>query len=484
MVLVSYLRRSLLIISVLAINTMLSCYSSPPTWPIERQDCASTLSQSTTVSTDNIVAYIDESASMRGFLYMNWNDETTQQTIYSRTLAKLQDIVTSEANLHFYMRRVSESVGRFESSGSEFDRATHDASFYHKGITNIAKAVQTFTESVPSRQSTNNQIDQEKSVARLHILISDGIESKVAGGVDPSSLKVSLQSLIKQGWAGCVIGVKSQFADAAIIPETNDQLRIAWESGNDVKKFRPFYLFIFSPDHNRLKEFVEALKKRIKEIIATVPNYETDSLLQEYDFTTLYTDPCMPDGTKWNISSTNKRSLLIPEASKTGLKYTLWLDVNTSVESYNLVITKLPLTNNALDGLTQKEIANLLDWKLTPYCPQDIECSRQRYPQVLIDGEPLINSDGTIALKLKADWGIPGKRRDWCFYNLEGVFSREKLAQNDGPNWIHKWSTDQDYIISETTKTYRFPRVVAGLWNNDFIKEKTAASLQFRIGPY
>jgi hypothetical protein len=117
--------------------------------------------------------------------------------------------------------------------------------------------------------------EKEELPARFHILITDGVQStkqqvsvhSCVAGSDYVCVKKAIAGLLDKGWGGCVIGLRSEF-HGKVYSELDHGKAIPYESKrSDSKTYRPFYLYLLSPDRAALDKLVEALKARLRTIV-------------------------------------------------------------------------------------------------------------------------------------------------------------------------------------------------------------------------
>ena len=162
----------------------------------------------------------------------------------------------------------------------DLSQAAVNRSLYAGKETNLAGAIKTFSEPL-------DQNAEVKSPPRFHILVTDSVQSSdknnasagCAQGSDSFCVKKQLLELVNNGWGGAILGMKSEF-DGNVYSEIAHKA-VPYSSGKDANKFRPFYLYIFSPDRAALDKLVDSLRQRLTPL-------GREDTLREYALTSDY----------------------------------------------------------------------------------------------------------------------------------------------------------------------------------------------------
>ena len=125
-------------------------------------------------TTDNLVVYLDTSASMAGYVSPNGKTAfaaTPDGTIFSKTLLELRNVITSlSPQPQVVVRKVDAEVSAPSFSDLDLSKASLDRSFYNGRETNLAGAIKSFAETLDKNAD-------DKSPPRFHILVTDGVQS-------------------------------------------------------------------------------------------------------------------------------------------------------------------------------------------------------------------------------------------------------------------------------------------------------------------
>lgn len=432
-----------------------------------------------------LVVYLDTSASMAGYVTPDG------QNVFGAALRTLRDVVTSFRNpLEVSVRSVDASVRAPDPDGAlALQKASINMGLYRGGETDLAGAIASFD---PSRTRDGAQADgigsadaaQPEPVERFHVLITDGVQSKKAQdtkqaclkGSDSTCVREKIIHLLKKGWGAYVIGLRSQF-HGTVYSEVNPSLRVQYDtSDSNPKRFRPFYLYIFSPDRTALDEFVAGLRERLR----TVAPAETMRVLA---LTSPYTE------------RTQKAEVTIPEASDDAVEIyeqldepaRLALEVNQDVdEAAPLsveVAVEVPWSQHVRDSGTPQELSSLLRWQVVPVKPAEGGGTAEgvRYAVVKADPKSRLDGQGRVVVRLTAGWPRTTAEPAWRAYALRGYL---ELGMGHEPlPWIRHWSTDLDINIEQADRTLNLESVLTGLWRNPVLEEQVVAEVFLQVGP-
>lgn len=489
-----FLPTRVLFIGCLLLFTLCSCDGGPdpPTWAkIIPKDSTKPETQSIQ-ATNHLVVYLDTSSSMAGYVSPDgkvaFASSPDGQTVYSHTLQELRNVVTSlNPPVEVVFRRVNATVSQPVFSDLELNQASVNRGTYTGKETNLAGAINIFAQPLKSDESKGkDKEDEEKPTlpARYHILITDGVQStnqqrtdtSCTAGSDYVCIKKKLAALMEKGWAGTVLGIKSEFG-GKVYSEINKGQAIPYVSKKkDVNTYRPFYLYLFSPDQASLDKLVEVLKERLRPVIGQPEG------IREYALTSLY------------AAGFAKAEIVIPKTSADYLekskareedpvRFTLRVDMNTEksgAKPFTVVIDP-SWSKHALDAGTPKELAGLIKWDIVPVYPNNTQDNSQgsmRLPIIKISKED-VGDDGKVLLEMDAQWppgvGNPG----WRVYRLEGHLNLDKQS----PPWVQQWSTNLDTSGDAANRTLNLESALAGLWRNAFMEKQVVAGIYLRVGP-
>ena len=468
----------------IAVGAGLGCPSPPKWW----QSCVGTKEPPATVSveaTDHLVVYLDVSASMKGFVAERQETEAASaQTVFSKSLMGLRNVVTTlQPQAKVVLRLVDKEV---HPPSDVFQLAQYAITrdWFNRNETNLAGAVSAFQEAV------ENPSAQGARPARFHILVTDGVQStkerlsdvRCLQGSDVDCVKEKINELLSQGWGGTILGVRSDF-NGQVFSETKPDWEITYTTDPDnPETFRPFYLYIFSPDRAAL----EPLVKKVKEVLR--PLLKSPAHLREYPLTASYVAGAA-DGeiaaTDEDLFTVNKEST----APVGALCFNVDMDGaavrrtahgqagdSSTPEAPAIQLTlRIPWSQSALDSGTPQEVAGLVKWELRT--GQVASEKGARYPEMRIVGSTA-NADGSVTLRITSRWEEhAGKRREQI-YLLAGHLDLEKPA----PPWVSQWSTDTDTTKEEAPRTLNLNVSLANLWNNRFLQQQEIAAVCLRVG--
>jgi hypothetical protein len=439
--------------------------------------------------TDELVVYIDTSSPMKGYVAPDG------QSIFSRTLRALREFATTlDPPVNVRLRTVDSVVSAARSSAAISDAST-DPGFYTGFETNLAGAIGSFSECeqpLPNRTSDqtktqpvgnpDNPGPQPTNTPRFHILVTDGVQysrkqsndAPCASGSDAYCVRLKILELMNKGWAGAIIGLRSQFCCAFFSEKS--QRPVAYDtSKREPKDYRPFYLYIFSPDHEALDKLVARLKESLRASLdnkilmlrelALTPRYSTgDTIFDDADF-----QPA--DKTKLSCRKVDDQNPLY-------LSLRLREEAKAVRVPFQLAVS-IPWTQHALDCGSPKELSNLLKWELRPAYPKQ-ESPGYRYPEVSMDFKKAnVDDSGRIIFQAEAIWPRAAGASAWRAYRLIGLLNQE----SNTPEWVREWSTDMDTLSGMGNRTLDLTTALLGVWRNPILKEQVVADLFLRIGP-
>jgi len=488
--------KSKFIFVFLLLAQLIACSIEPPAWKEIDPDCSvGQVSENKEIkeASECLIVYLDSSVSMAGFV------STTQETIFSRSLQEIRSLSNDPLVRKILVRRISLTTGKIESSDT-LQQASRDPKFYDAKYENLNTAVELFSQPV---EDSNLEIP-----AKFHVLITDGVQSTEDKTVDTVYIQQSIRQLLEKGWAGAVIGIRSQF-DGLIYSEVLALRRLNASSQNKTKrvilpkitfpyktstvspeKYRPFYIYIFSPDQKSLEALMGKLKEKLNGILseqnidATKPD-----VLHELALTSAYVKTAAEKLPKIKLIKYDDDKLNIDrKKSMDGdiAKFTVWVDLKRAKTENKAVlevtINEIPWSESASLLASQSQLSNMLDWSISPVYPTSESKQRALYPETQLTPsiKPSINTEtGEVSLSLDIWWPQQLGTPDWRVYCLKARLKTD----NTVPPWIKEWSTREDENPEQTHKTYDLESTLGGLWNNSILNEQTIVKAYFRVGP-
>lgn len=431
--------------------------------------------QQPAAAADQLVVYLDTSASMAGYV----DDDPSAGTVYSRTLQELRNFVTLlNPPLTVLVRRVDTNVG-VPLNDMTLSRASLDKRTFNGADTNLAGALDLFPQAVAAGQPGGGNLPP-----RFHILVTDGVQSasqqqpdlSCTAGSDQLCVRRRILDLLNKGWGGCVIGLRSEF-DGNVYSEVNRAGRMSGviryaSVADQPQSRRPFYLYIFSPDRAALEPFITTLLSRLRPLV----NGQADAL-HVLPLTLQYAE-----GATQAVSSVPKSAAaLLAVRKRQGPdvpEFTVAVDTDTAQKGpqpFTLSVT-VPWSQAVLDSGRAQELAQLVTWELTPIYPKTPE-SNTRYPEVKVVGQE-VNDAGHILVQATAQWPPDVGKLCWRGYRLEGRLRPEAGA----PQWVRDWSTDLDTTAGQANKTLYLESALLGLWRNPVISNQLVAEASLVVG--
>jgi hypothetical protein len=476
---------SLVVVLVLSIT---ACSTRPPEWPDVLKNANSTSPPPPTSpveTTNELVIYLDTSASMAGYVTRDG------QSIFGKTLRELRFATGTFANsdARVLVRRIASDIGP-ALADMELTSASQDQNIYRGGETNLAGAIQSFRNSTTPASNTQTQTTNTKTSAsdnpkpdpipRFHILVTDGVQSTRQGnatgdcatGSDQFCVRQKIGELLQAKWGGCILGIRADF-HGKVYSEVN-RSAIPYETHtNDPASFRPFYLYVFSPDPRALDSLVTSLKQRLRGL---VPKSEP---IRELNLSFPYST-----GPAEFEASVAKEARGFIERSKDRegppAKLTLRVDVDTEKSGAKpfSIVAKLPWSDHALDTANEAELAQLLTWKVEGVYPAPADSGGKRFPEVRIN-QTHVDRPGHITIDATAGFASGTGEPSWRVYRIQATLNLNQIS----PSWIKEWSVDLDTTRDVGNRTFNLETALLGLWSASTTKDHVVAEAYLRIGP-
>src|SRR6185369_4414574 len=214
-----------------------------------------TNSQPPPATTEELVVYLDTSASMAGYVTRDG------QSIFGKALRELRYATGTFGNsdVKVSVRRIASDVGP-ALTDMELTSASQDQNLYRGGETNLAGAISAFknptrvngTKQSAHASASPSDDPEAEPIPKFHILVTDGVQSTKQGsathdctaGSDQFCVRQKIGELLGNKWGGCILGLRADF-HGKVYSEVN-RSAIPYETRtNDPATFRPFYLYIF-----------------------------------------------------------------------------------------------------------------------------------------------------------------------------------------------------------------------------------------------
>jgi hypothetical protein len=447
----------------------------PPKWDSCQSTQKTQAASQPVPTTDNLVVYLDTSASMAGYVSQGGKMSLTVSpdgnTVFSKTLLELRNVVTTMSpQPQVVIRRVDTNVSAPSFSDLDLSQASINRDFYKGKETNLAGAIKTFSEPLDPHA-------EAKTPPRFHILVTDGVQSSAtnntnlncAQGSDSFCVKKQLLELVNNGWGGAILGLRSEF-QGNVYSEIAHKA-VPFSSGKDASKFRPFYLYVFSPDRAAVEKLVDSLRHKL------APLGKEDAL-REYALTTDYTS-----GTATVEIAQDKQTKELlevrqdkdKEGENARITVKSSLDTETRGGQQFVLSIKPAWSNHALSGGSPDELAGLIKWELKQVFPVN-EKSDLRYPNFKLVKQEIKN--GKAELTFESGWSKDNGSTAWRMYHLVGELDVEKNA----PPWVAAWTTNLDTTVESANKTLNIESSLANLWKNSVLEHYPVAELCVRVG--
>lgn len=423
--------------------------------------------------------YLDTSSSMAGYVLPGG-----KSSVFSHTLQELRNFSTIvRPPVSVYVRRVDAKVGE-ALNDTYLTQASITRSAFNGRETNLAGAIQTFNldhrNEAAVQQVAHAANEAPAPVPRFHVLVTDGVQSTsqrhddtCTTGSDQFCVRKRILELLDKQWGAYVIGIRSEF-DGKLYSEINHSVLSYKTQDKNTGTYRPFYLYLFSPDRAALDDLVATLQLRLRAIA------NQDDAIRVLALTSRYAD------------GLGKGQLSIPKESSSALtsqattqeegpaRFTLKVSLDTEQSGPKpfSILARIDWSPALTNSGTPSEMASLVKWDLAPVYPPETSGKKPRLPEVrIVDSQP--QADGTVNLHLTAQWPPANGSTDWRGYRLEG---RLKLDQQT-PEWIRQWSTELDVTPDTGNRTLFLESALLGLWRNPQIEKQVLARMYLRVGP-
>lgn len=460
-----------------AILMVASCkgIEDPPRWDLcQTKD---DISAQPIPSTDDLVVYLDTSASMAGYISPNgktlFSASPDGNTVFSKALLEIRDVVTMlspEPNVA--VRRVDTIVSRPTFNNLDLAIASRDRGYFKGKETNLAGAIRSFSEPLDPES-------ESQAPPKFHILVTDGVQSTAKDnpsdtcvkGSDARCVKKGLRDLINKGWGGVVLGLRSEFN--GILYSEIAPISMQVSTGKDPKNYRPFYLYIFSADRVALDNLVQALRRRLSPLAGDA-NYREYQLSASYSAGPASIETYTDKGSEGILSITQEK-VKDGEIPRLTVRSKLSA-VKSGLQSFSVIV--MPnWSDSALAGGSPDELASALKWELKQVFPIE-EIKGNRYPDIQLNSTNV--SEGKVSLSFKAGWENSPGNPSWRMFRLLGTIDTNDRV----PAWVSNWSTQLDTTPDTVNRTLNLESSLANLWNNPFITERPVAEVWVRIGGF
>lgn len=436
--------KKFLLFFILALS-LVSCsqVSSPPWMPSSQKleklfTAGEPAGGSQPAAVSEIQVYLDASASMSGFL--------TTGSVFSRILRELTSSPEAVAKTKFY--QFGETV--IPVAREQIWAKASQQNFYNQRWTAFASLLNRKMQSAPK--------------STMFLVITDGVQS-LKEGYDLSRMVQSLADGLRRGWQVEILGFKSQF-EGKIYSELNDKLSFSYRTGNKAALYRPFYFFVFAPSRQALQDFNQLLGKAsglsfnlLNPGLPVVEKYRAKTLPPTEPMI-LFKRDSFPQG----VQLVPVDYLAVLEPAKVREKI---FTVDTALDFLKVS----PLYNGqsrlrarvsgfySPDDQKWTPLAGeelLFEPEFTPVTPK-APSSSSRQPEE----KPL------FSYRVSWHFNIPEKA-GWYVYRISYL---PEIGSPAFPQWVNKWSTDNDQSPVYANRTLYFSQLVELLLNQITIEQ-------------
>lgn len=452
--------------SVLLIICLCLCSgcSSPPPNPASlakkiphfgKPSCVET--QTSPVTTDDVVIYLDGSKSMGGYVIKDENP-----SVYQLTLRKLVGVTRGSMKVHF--RKIGTGEPGQPEAWEVMRLHPDDSNYYDQANTDLVAALDQFPINLAKQK--------DGPPSKVHILITDGVQSQA--GTFEAHLSNRLVKLLKDGWLVTVFGIRSQFR-GKIYSEYKRSINFQHEVvGSDLTKGRPFYVFVCSLDSTAHHEIVKSLRE---ELAGLRKRPESHDEIRELPLSDCFTagnasiqvQPPPPG----SGAPPKYRPVTLPQSPA-------YYNIFVNKESSGPITLKVsPVWSESTLHLgSVAEKVSLIEWSADPVWPEKPlgeKCYvifKDTHPTTTVSGKDLL-------MTLQPEWSRVGGNQAWQVYRITGRIKPEKQL----PQWIEDWSTDDDTQPGNAGKTYSLKELLKEPWRQSAAKDQPVAEFYLSIGP-
>lgn len=449
---------SVILLSIAAL--MVGCGCEAPPFPTPPPKVATATPAD---STEDLVVYLDTSLSMAGYVSPTGpkafgTASPNGKTIFQRSLMDISYVVTTmKPQPNVWVRTVDTTVsspvdGNIQLSGA----AINPARFAGKD-TDLVSAIKAFAEPLDAGAGP--------APPRFHLLVTDGVQSK--GGSNPFFIRKNLTDLMNAGWGGAVLGIRSEFSGKVFRELMGGS--ISYASGKDPSKFRPFYIYVFSPDRAALEVLVSSLRERLQ-------GFATNETLRVYPLTAPYSSgspvvevqPVVESG-YLDVQAQTLAAGYSPEITVLAHE-----DLATTGKKQFSVTVRPEWSTSALAAGSPEEVARTLKWEFTELSPNPAHAGHLLPEFKMIKDSA--NSDGTTNLTFEVGWPLLPEPKCWSIYRVVGKVGRVTP-------WITSWDTNDDSSVDDANKTLNIASSLDNLWQNSAQENHPVVEFHILVGP-
>jgi hypothetical protein len=351
-------------------------------------------------------------------------------------------------------------------------KASLDRGLYTGAETNLAGAIGLFPAGLKGPKGPP---------ARFHVLVSDGVQSRKQDSVDLSCTAGSDQvcvrkrilDLLQKGWAGCVLGFRGPF-NGTIYSEVSRGVKFQYASRpGDAKSYRPYFLYVFSPDPSALPKLVHALAFRLQPVLGGEPVRALP-----------LTDAYAAGVCEAEVQVTAEARDLVERTTAQGHpepSFTLRASLSTEKRGPQplVVRVKVPWTEVARMSGAPADLSGLLAWDFEEVPGPWSGEGGARYPVLAKTGQSA-DAEGNAVVTATVQWPMSTGSPGWRAYRLVGRLDLRERT----PPWVREWSTDLDTSPADGNKTLYLESQLLGLWANRSLQDKVVAEVWFRVGSF
>ncbi|MFQ3639472.1 MAG: hypothetical protein SNJ62_05620 [Chloracidobacterium sp.] len=450
---------------VCLLSALGGCATPPPRWGelVEKKELADfdqprCQPAAAAPATDDLIVYLDGSASMRGYL------NRRGASAYRETLRLLTEVgPLCEPAMKIQFRKVGGSVDA-PKPWEALNPLPDKEEFYSLPETDLAAAVRSFAANLEGKRTG--------PPPRMHVLVTDGVQSTgttLAAAFRDESLKLLDGADGKPPWQATLFGIRSQF-DGKVYSEVERTHATLYKTEDDQQTWRPFYLVVFSSDASQHDNNVARLRRELRKLESRPEIHElplSSCFVAGPPQVEVKGDPSA-SGLGPRIAQVKHKQPDAPPA----------FNIQIGMENNRrlAVMVRPAWSEAALSAAPADQLAEMTEWQVTPVYPTT-ENPEDGYPR--LDDIQVTAADGSILITGQPGWESQAKSPAWRIFRLTGRLAPKKRL----PDWLERWNTRDDRTLEQANRTYNLLATWQGPWERSPIGRQTVATLYLAIGP-
>lgn len=397
-------------------------------------------SPSPNTNIEQIKLYLDASQSMQGFI--------GSENCYTEVLQHLVSVPTSIAPIRFFKfgTKISEM-------GDEFWNAVHSRGFYNQADTQLSLVISEFSSRKPDHNPDST----------LFLILTDATQSY--GGYNLISMTNAISQWVDKGYAVEIIGFRSPF-HGTIYSEMDPGVEFTYDSTEGNKTtYRPFYVFVFAPTSQALRDFNRILQQSgvkgyfFNPIAPLIERYEVELNTQQFD-------------SKSPLSLYKRDKIVQSSLASSTITYLFWKGSKKRNETAQIKDT----VSYRLHSEDCVSFRNPEELKTEVKCEYFANSNWEKVkaednlppPEIAPSSQNISHPDYCLDIC----WSFPKPQKSgWYVYQIRFF---PDIGSLDLPSWVRDWSTDKDDEYQYGNRTLYLSNLVMNLINKVTAKQQLA----------